>query len=649
MRHFFNLYKNSNNYFKLLYINNLMNKIKKICKHCDYFGVGFNFHYKALDKYHTAIGGFIFILFILFTLFFFIIQLFSFIKGKNMNIMYYKSQLSITDQINLFNYSFVNAFNIKCNNNKYKLNELELFDFEVNYIILKQNKGIINKEIIPINFSLCEYSNFYNKFNESFDLIGLNNKYCFQHNNITIEGTLSDQIFKYIEINLKTKKEDYEIYNTFLKENDCNFEIFYTNYGIDIKNYSNPIKSFIKDIFINLDPQYMNQLDILFGIQEFKTNNNYYKYSKTQYYMNYIENNQFNIYKGITRYKEKMNDYNTLVKINIKADKSRLIIERKYQKITEFIGYITTFVSNILLILYIIVGKINTFYSYQSLMKKLFIFRDTKHSTSRNFIKQMTKKIRGITFSINTDIKINITNTLNKINKINKINNYITTRNHTSNFLQTGFMLTKNLNSSSLKKKYNSFERLNSNESSVISKNISNDLLINNTKYNKCLKKKENSKNIKGEIKISKLINKHLVKFSVLDLLNLTIFPCFINKDLKKNKLLFIKGKIGIYFQLDILNYMKNMTSLEILIYSLLEPYQMKMLRFVTKPCISVANQINSVQQIKNEFNIDITEDDLNELFEQVKIIERKKDRNNVEKRLCQIVNNELENLIGND
>ena len=108
----------------------------------------------------------------------------------------------------------------------------------------------------------------------------------------------------------------------------------------------------------------------------------------------------------------------------------------------------------------------------------------------------------------------------------------------------------------------------------------------------------------------------------------------------------FKKGKTGIYFQLDILNYMKNMTSLEILIYTLLEPYQMKMLKFVSKPCISVANQINAVEQIKKVFNIDITENDLNELFEQVNIIENKKDRNNVEKRLCEIVSNELENLI---
>ena len=150
-------------------------------------------------------------------------------------------------------------------------------------------------------------------------------------------------------------------------------------------------------------------------------------------------------------------------------------------------------------------------------------------------------------------------------------------------------------------------------------------------------------------MKFSKIYNKYLIKFSVLDSIILTIFPCFVKRELKKNKLLFKKGKTGIYFQLDILNYMKNMTSLEILIYSLLEPYQMKMLKFVTKPFISVANQINSIEQIKNEFNIDITEKDLNELFEQVKIIERKKDRNNVEKRLCQIVNNELENLIGND
>ena len=617
-----------------------MNKLKKICKHCDYFGVGFNFHYKGLEKYHTAIGGLIFILFILFTLVFFIIQLSSFIQGKNMNIIYYMSQLSTTDQINLLNYSFVNTFNIECNN-KFDLNKLELFEFEVNYIILNQNKDNMTKEIIPINYTLCEYSNFYNKFNESFDLIGLNNKYCFQQNNITIEGTLSDKVFKYIEINLKTKKDDYQIYNTFIKENDCNFEIYYTNYGIDIKNYSNPIKAFIKNIFISLDPQYMNKLDLLFGIQEFKTNNNYFKSFKTEYYMNYIENNQFNIYKGISRFEEKMNEYNTLVKIIIKADKNRLIIERKYQKITEFIGYITSYISNILLILFVIIGKINTFYSYQSLMKKLFLFRDAKHSSSRNLIKTMTKKIRGITFSLNNNIKIKIASTLNKIRKIN---NFVTLRHQSSNILPSGLILTKNPNTSTIKKKFNSLERINSIESSVLSKNNSNDILImkKNTNYSKNLNKKD-IKNFKGEIKI---YNKKLIKLSLLDIIILAICPCFVKNNLKKNTLLFKKGKTGIYFQLDILNYMKNMTSLEILIYTLLEPYQMKMLKFVSKPCISVANQINAVEQIKKVFNIDITENDLNELFEQVNIIENKKDRNNVEKRLCEIVSNELENLI---
>ena len=163
-----------------------------------------------------------------------------------------------------------------------------------------------------------------------------------------------------------------------------------------------------------------------------------------------------------------------------------------------------------------------------------------------------------------------------------------------------------------------------------------------NTNYSKNLNKKD-IKNFKGEIKI---YNKKLIKLSLLDIIILAICPCFVKRELKKNKLLFKKGKTGIYFQLDILNYMKNMTSLEILIYTLLEPYQMKMLKFVSKPCISVANQINAVEQIKKVFNIDITENDLNELFEQVNIIENKKDRNNVEKRLCEIVSNELENLI---
>ena len=111
-----------------------------------------------------------------------------------------------------------------------------------------------------------------------------------------------------------------------------------------------------------------------------------------EYYISYIGENHFNIYKGKKRFLNKLKDYNILAKIIIKAEPSKYIIQRQYQMIIEFIGNLASILSNIILILVIIVGKINTFYSYQSLMKKLFLFRDIRNSKSLKSSSQMTKK-----------------------------------------------------------------------------------------------------------------------------------------------------------------------------------------------------------------------------------------------------------------
>ena len=631
-----------------------MKIIKKIFKQCDYFGVGFNFHYKAVEKYHTPFGGFIFVLFILFAICYFLYNLISFIQKKDLDIIYYKTQLPVTDKINFLNYSLVNAFNIQCNSNKIiREKELELFDFEVNYFIYNQNEGTYIKEKITLNYSLCNTSNFFNKFNDSFQIIGLNQKYCLNDNNITIEGTLTDKLFKYIEINLKMKIEDYETYNNFLNENDCYFQLYHTDYGINIKNYSYPINSFIRESYLYLNAKNLNNLELLFGVKEFASSHQFFFFKKmTEYYISYIGENHFNIYKGKKRFLNKLKDYNILAKIIIKAEPSKYIIQRQYQMIIEFIGNLASILSNIILILVIIVGKINTFYSYQSLMKKLFLFRDIRNSKSLKLLSQMTKKIKDCNFSSSSDIKIS--------NTINKINNYVSSRPASSNFMKYSFLRFKTPITSRIKK---TNENLQSNESSLDSINDNLEINQNNNliKIKRVKDENENDNNnnnnnnnnniyintTKVKEKIKHIPKKILIKFSVLDIIILKIFPCLANKELRMNQLLFQKGKYGIYYQLDILNYMRNMTALDILIYSLLEPYQMKMLKFVSKPSISVANQINTMQQFKQDFNVEITEDEIRELLEQVKIIEQKKNnRTNVEKKLCEIVNVELENLL---
>ena len=597
-----------------------MNVIKSIFKNCDYFGVDFNFHYKTKDKYRTATGGLIFMTFLTCVIIYFSINLNYFLKRKNIDIIYYKMETKETDDINFFNYSLVNAFTMQCNNNKLSQKEFEYFSFDANYVIVTQYNGSMIKEKIPLNFSKCTKEHFYNKFNEETDIIGLNDKYCFDTNNITIRGEYTDEIYKYVEISLKMKLNDYQTYYDYLTQNDCTFKLYYTNYGFNIKNYNNPIISFLGQKFIKLNPNYSNEMDIYFIVQQFESDHHFLSF-KTQlkYYVAYSKNQQYQIYKGSERFEKQIDDYNILSKMFLRADSGRYIIIRKYQKIYSFLGNLASIFSNAILILFALVKKINSFYLYQSLMKKLFLFYDDKQNNI--LFKRMSKKLKEIDFS-NSRIRVN--------NK--KKNNFVSSKPKSSQLIKLSIFNFKNPNIK--KERKNTFtsigEKINT-DKYEINKTISQLIKEKNTQ--------ENEKQYPNKKTIS-------IKYSILEIIIIKIFPCFISRYLHKKNFLFNKGKTGIFFYLDILNFMKSMATLEMLTYVILEPYQMKMLKFLAKPSISVASKINKVNQLKEDLKMDITEEEMRELISHLNIIENNIQKSDVEKRLYDIINMEFEYLL---
>ena len=597
-----------------------MNVIKSIFKNCDYFGVDFNFHYKTKDKYRTATGGLIFMTFLTCVIIYFSINLNYFLKRKNIDIIYYKMETKETDDINFFNYSLVNAFTMQCNNNKLSQKEFEYFSFDANYVIVTQYNGSMIKEKIPLNFSKCTKEHFYNKFNEETDIIGLNDKYCFDTNNITIRGEYTDEIYKYVEISLKMKLNDYQTYYDYLTQNDCTFKLYYTNYGFNIKNYNNPIISFLGQKFIKLNPNYSNEMDIYFIVQQFESDHHFLSF-KTQlkYYVAYSKNQQYQIYKGSERFEKQIDDYNILSKMFLRADSGRYIIIRKYQKIYSFLGNLASIFSNAILILFALVKKINSFYLYQSLMKKLFLFYDDKQNNI--LFKRMSKKLKEIDFS-NSRIRVN--------NK--KKNNFVSSKPKSSQLIKLSIFNFKNPNIK--KERKNTFtsigEKINT-DKYEINKTISQLIKEKNTQ--------ENEKQYPNKKTIS-------IKYTILEIIIIKIFPCFISRYLHKKNFLFNKGKTGIFFYLDILNFMKSMATLEMLTYVILEPYQMKMLKFLAKPSISVASKINKVNQLKEDLKMDITEEEMRELISHLNIIENNIQKSDVEKRLYDIINMEFEYLL---
>ena len=598
-----------------------MKVIKSIFKHCDYFGVDFNFHYKTKDKYRTATGGLIFMIFIMSSIIYFSINLNSFLKRKNMDIIYYKMETKETDDINFLNYSLVNAFTIQCNNNQLSSNEFEYFSFEVNYVIINQYNGSMTKETIPLNFSKCTKEHFYNKFNEETDIIGLNDKYCFDTNNITIRGEYTDEVYKYVEISVKMKLNDYQLYYNYLTQNDCSFQLYYTNYGFNVKNYNNPIISFLGQKFIKLNPNYSNKMDIYFIVQHFESDHNFLSFNtQLNYYVAYSKNEQYQIYQGRERFEKKINNYNILSKMFLRADSGRYIIIRKYQKIYSFLGNFASIFSNIVLILLAIVKKINSFYLYQSLMKKLFLFHDDKQN--HILFKRMSQKIKEFDFS-NSRIRV-----LNK-----KKNNFVSSKPRSSQLIKLSIF--------NFGKKPN-IQNARKNTFTTIGEKINTDKYELNKTISQLIKEKSSYKE-----NIKQYPNKTIsIKYTIFEIIMIKLLPCFVTRNLHKKNFLFNKGRTGIFFYLDILNFMKSMATLEMLTYVILEPYQMKMLKFLSKPSISVASRINKVNQLKEDLKMDITEEEMKELLSHLNIIENNMKKSNIEKRLYDIINMEFEYLL---
>ena len=63
----------------------MLKKIKNFLKKIDYFGVQFNFQYKSNDKYHTILGGIVFLIFMIISFIYISVALINLLLRKNIN------------------------------------------------------------------------------------------------------------------------------------------------------------------------------------------------------------------------------------------------------------------------------------------------------------------------------------------------------------------------------------------------------------------------------------------------------------------------------------------------------------------------------------------------------------------------------------
>ena len=579
----------------------LLKKIKSCLIFMDYFGVKFNFHYKSNYNYRSITGGFIFIIFILFSLVYILLQGINFVNRKNMSLVYNDMQIDETKEISFKNFSNTFSFGISCGDNELDEKVLSYLSIKANYFNINKTNGNRVKNKIEINYRKCEKKDFYDEFNKNFDENSLDSLFCPENFDYIINGTYTETIFSYFDLTFESNCMDEKCFNELIQlflSNECQIVIYYIDTYINVNDYKKPIKRFLSEQFLVLKPDEELKMNLYFKIKSFDSYENYILDNhKTKYFLGFSSYETYSVKKGYDRYinKDYIYEYNVLAKIYIRSASIYTIIERKYMKLTEFAAQITSLISTVLLILFLIISRINMFYGYQSIIEKIFQFKG----------------------------KIKLSKEINEINeKFRQDMNYL--KNNDRN-IKKNLVLIEN----------NSDRELNKKNSFSYSK-------TDNLKTNFLINQKKSLINEKRKIHD----NQHKIKHNFFEIIIYFIFPCCSCKKLNEKNILFDKGKKQLFFQLDILSYLRKAQQIELINYVLLEPGESVILEFLSKPLISYSKHNNIHKKIALGYNTISESKEIVNFVKYYNYLFNKKNKNNIEKRLLNLSTIQIKSIV---
>ena len=577
-----------------------MKAFKNFLRKIDIFGVSFNFKYKTKDKYSTAYGGLILLIFSFLALTFGIYYLIPFINRNNLSIIYYTMNIPKTESIILKDSKAAFGIGLDCED-KTDLKANDVFTFESNYTLyIKDKNGKYDKNRTRLASHLCTYSDFYNNYNESFDYLGLKKYNCLDEFNHDIKGIYSDQIFSYYEFTI-TAKDKTDYVDEYLMKNDCKLQMFYTDITIDLSNYKEPIKPYLNSFFVQLNPTLFIKRNVFFM--------NQYLYDDDELLAVFNEEQkpkqmktlfsryeEYSLYIGLEREKTYPSNYQYYAKIYIRADTKKTDIKRTYQKLTEFYADASSLLIAVYDFLNIIISIISNFYAEQSVIKKLFIF------------KEMDDKY--FHFSKKTD-KIHELVTLST-EHVNVEKNEVSKRRfrNSRNFLS--------LRSNSSRKDINNMETI---------------------------VREENKENIDNKEHIESInLKQNITEFSfnIFELLTILIFPCCLKGKLKLKNELNEKANTIFYNKLNIILYIRNMILLDILNKTILDEKKRNIINFLSRPILSTNK---NMYERRGTFYQNYLEDDFDKFYNSYSELLRKNNKKEKEKRLINYSKEQLKEL----
>ena len=630
-----------------------MKKVRKFFKKLDVFGVPFHFLHKNKVNYSTPLGGLTFILFCIVVLIVAVYYFIPLFQRKNYSIVYYSMGMAETGKVELQKSNAALAFGFDCPFDKnLGLNIQDLLDMQFSYVIYtKDQEGNKKKKIEILSTHPCNYSDFFNSFNYSLDLVNVQDYFCLDKPDDTIEGIWNNELFTYYEFTVYSKGDSvnhYEKIDQYLISNDCKLQLFYIDITIDLNDYMNPIKPYLNSVFLQLDPSLFIKMNVFFMNQYFEDDNYLiYQYNDKKQLVRtlFSSSDKYSLYKGLNRGVTQPSDYNKYAKLYIRADTKKLNIKRKYQNLMECYADSSSLLIGVFKVLCFIFGFINSFYANISISKSLFFFKEIQGTNLDNLKKY--KQIKTlITLTEPYAIKSSLNNFKSKeISKkeekmkplsplaINEIEECIEKK-ETKIYKRSNFMK----NEDNLEKgDSNSIKIYNRQMSSIRNYQNSNNLLNLKSKHNNFVKTK------KKEFSENKPKETFKYSFNLVEIIvnKFFSFCCCMTKKMKLKKDLNSKVNNILYNKLDIISYIKNMTLLDIMSQTLNDPNIKDILKFLSMPIVSV-NKNESINKKNNRY----TDADFDTFYNQISELVKKTKKLKYEKKLISLSYQQLKELI---
>ena len=648
-----------------------MKSIKKFLRTIDIFGIPLTFRYKKNDKYSTSLGGLTIIIFIILAIAFGVYYFIPFVKRQNLSIIYYTMNIPKTEQIKFKDSKAAFAIGFDCQKNG-RLKVEDVFKLDAvfaNYV--KEMDGTYHKDKYPQTTHNCEYEDFYNNYNSSFDYLNLKNYQCLDNNKHIIEGIYADKIFSYYEFSVAAINDSDETFNNideYLFENDCKLQLVFTDITIDLSNYKEPIKPFLNSFFIQLNPTlfikrnvfYMNQylydddsLIAVFNSEE--------KPEQTKTLFSRYE--EYSLYIGLDREITRPADYKNYAKIYMRSDLKKTEIKRTYQKITEFYADASSILVGIYEFLIIIISIINNFYAENSIVKKLFIFKgiNNKYFNIKNRHKKINEllSLNGnnnnvVTFSRNNNrLNTNLISTKISMEKIDEKEEESSIKPSSSNRSQESkilFLSRRKSNKIRINKRNNftkdlmiKNEKNNRKQKRYSIDNQSKNILDNNNIKMNNLKTlgKEDEDNDSKKSKSKKNDKNINYNFSLIEIISSLLFPCLLRGNLKIKNEYYDKATEFLYNKLDIILYIRNMVLFDIINETLLDEEKKNIINFLSRPLLYLDKKEN-----KNIFYQNYYETDFDKFYDGYQELAHKTYKQHKEERLLSYSNQKLKELI---